>query len=93
MIRIAHVVDNNAAYTQVPGTGMNHTIMLSYQNCKTINMVLPAYNITEVSEATVLTQNATNFPQIFRKITSSQSPWLDTAVAPGTAPNYEGWFP
>ena len=34
MMRIVHIVDNDASYTQVPGAGASHTVLLSYQNCK-----------------------------------------------------------
>jgi len=40
MIRFSMAFDNDASYAQVPGTGMTHSVLLGYQNCKTKNVRL-----------------------------------------------------
>ena len=92
MMRIVHIVDNDASYTQVPGAGASHTVLLSYQNCKGKNYPVVPKALGADGESTWSTSYA-NYPEIFRKLENKNSPWLDTSTAPGTAPNYECWAP
>lgn len=42
---------------------------------------------------TVWATSGAQYPEMFSIIRANRSPWMDTATAPGTAPNYEVWAP